>query len=112
MNKVHELRKQGYKVAVFHRRIYGKKQLFTAYEAKNLGRPPQPKGGLTTVKLRTPDNREIQAEAKCCKKDAYNRKRGLGIALSRALLFLQNDERANHLVEKGFVAGGMENSGS
>lgn len=86
---VHALRKAGFKLRVTHRRpkknemnrlyTYGEVAIDEYYQFS-------PKGGSTTVELRKPDGTEIRAEAVCSKKDAFNRKQGLQIALERAVL--------------------------
>lgn len=63
---VENLRNHGYKVRVLHHR-------------KN------EKGGKTVVQVKTPDGIELEGIAVCSKKENYNKKLGVSIALGRAL---------------------------
>ena len=71
---VHELRKAGYKVGVFHIREH--------INEKHLS----PRGGSTMVHITTPDNEELHGVANCSKHDNYNKKLGVRIAIGRALV--------------------------
>jgi hypothetical protein len=78
MLTVHELRKRGYKVKVNHtRRLEIKswqKDVFS------------PRGGVTEVIISDNSGSILgAAAAQCSKKDNFNRKRGVRIALGRAL---------------------------
>ncbi len=44
-----------------------------------------PTGGQTVVQITTKDGRELEGVADCSMHDPYNRKKGLAIALGRAL---------------------------
>lgn len=44
-----------------------------------------PTGGTTIVQITTSDGRDLEGVAVCSYKDPYNRKKGLAIALGRAL---------------------------
>src|SRR5687768_7934047 len=93
------VRAQGCRVNVFHLRRY--------WVIEN-GRPKidyfpscvmniddaLPTGGLTFVKVTTPDGKELVGSAECSNLDHYNRQRGVRIALNRALSnkdWLSND---------------------
>lgn len=96
---VQELRKQGYKIRVSHQRFYnfgGKRQLISNFLVKvqknfYLGTEPLKlndalsKGGRTTVWITDQQGVSVTAIADCSKKDHYNKKVGLSIALGRAL---------------------------
>lgn len=85
------LRRTGYKVQVNHYRYYGNK-LLQKYEVQ-YGSQPNSKGGMTTIKITTPENWELNGFAECSEKDAYNRKLGVKIALNRAMMkeFIHHD---------------------
>lgn len=79
MNTVQELRNAGYKVRVLHFRDRAFKNRmdtsFTGYES--------PKGGFTKVIIDSPEGNHYEGEAYCSKKDNYNKKLGVRIALGR-----------------------------
>lgn len=95
MNRVHSLRKLGYKVSVTHRRRYfdpvnRRWSMLSRYE-----RALAPltdfvtvdvRGGETEVSIRTKAGQELTSVAKCSKKDVYVRSVGLNAALD-GLLF-------------------------
>jgi hypothetical protein len=97
---IHDLRKQNYKVRVIHRRVYPifdqnrfkiVNRLLTNREVKDLGLDGVligdvlTHGGHTRVEVLTPNGAEVVGEAECSKKDQFNRKRSLNIAIARAL---------------------------
>ena len=74
MKTVHELRLEGCKVRVRHVRTTNNDVVST-------------KGGTTLVDVRLPDGTELHGESRCNPKaDSYCKKRGLQIALGRALV--------------------------
>lgn len=79
MNTIQELRNAGYKVKVLHfrDRIFKSRMdtSFTGYES--------PKGGFTKVIIDSPEGDHYEGEAYCSKKDNYNKKLGVRIALGR-----------------------------
>lgn len=81
MLTVHELRKQGYKVRVQHNRCEG--------YAEVTGKPALlSKGGTTVVTVETPGEFPLDravGTAACHPNENFNRKRGVRIALGRAL---------------------------
>lgn len=82
MLTVHELRKRGYKVRVRHNRCFSWRHCVAG------GAVPIPmsKGGSTEVLVTYPDgNASVVGVAECNPKDDFNRKRGVRIALGRAL---------------------------
>ncbi len=101
---VQSLRASGYKVRVQHQRLFPNLSVLNIltrgqYEKmaegiKDLGGPEtkpysdvvSPKGGQTVVQITTPDGTELEGVAKCSAKDPYNRKKGLAIAIGRALV--------------------------
>lgn len=96
-NEIHALRQQGYKVQIQHKRRFKmldgyltrgeyesspfKSEMFNSHYKDVVNA----KGGMTVVKLTTPDNTELVGTAKCSDKDNYNRKLGLRMALGRAM---------------------------
>lgn len=101
---IEELKNQGYKIRISHRRPYhlnildgvGRKVdqeyvLMTRYEAEKEGMfntmygPLDFGGGKTVVEVRHPDGREVTGSSNCSTKDQFSRKIGRTIALGRAL---------------------------
>lgn len=96
---VHELRKNGYKIRVIHKRYYSSYgNLYTTGHVELLTRRDAdllisdgikifilPKGGFTKVEITTPDGRNLDGQSECSIKDSFNRKLGLKIALNRAM---------------------------
>jgi hypothetical protein len=72
---VHNLRLSGYKVRVLHCRVFDNRTLGKVY----------PKGGETVVQITTPDGQDLEGRAKCSKKDCYNKRLGVKVAIGRAL---------------------------
>lgn len=72
---VHDLRKSGYKVRVLHCRRDDERVLGEFH----------PKGGETVIQITTPDGEELEGRAKCSKKELYNKRVGVQVALGRAL---------------------------
>ncbi len=70
---IDELRSMGFKVRVMHQRKVDQWGLV------------KPRGGQTTVELVTPDGTVLVGKAKCSKKDGFNKRLGVSIALGRAL---------------------------
>ena len=135
---VQELRDEGFKVGISHKRIYlettrvknkaVRKQLlpeterlserlnaeiknvtwwksrqvtvasrnapvFTRKQADDLGYTKQfERGGLTVVRVTTPQGRLYEGEARCSPVDPYNKKIGLNIALGRAIKQIRNGD--------------------
>lgn len=91
MKTVEELRRQGYKVKIFHKRLveyqiitglrYGEKR-GNAYASKII----LPRGGKTEVHITTPYGFELVGIAKCSEDDNYCKRTGVKIALDRALI--------------------------
>lgn len=87
---VKSLRQSGWKVRVTHLRFVTKNSdLEATFEIRKVNKEImqwlETKGGKTVVDLRAPDGSEFSAEAECSKKENFNRKMGLQIALNRAL---------------------------
>lgn len=73
MLSVEELRSMGFIVVVKHERKYD------AFGCM------KPKGGNTIVELITPDGVNVVGKSRCSRRDSYNKKLGVKIALGRAL---------------------------
>lgn len=100
---VSDLRSSNFKVRVQHKRAYygfdgvltrGQYEEVKAgvrsipqdnYLSDSYSEAVNPNGGETVVQITTPDGTELEGVAKCSTKDPYNRKKGLAIALGRAM---------------------------
>lgn len=86
---VQELRNRGYKVRVLHNRLYhgyhkwqvGSRPT-SGYAGSHID--PDPKGGSTEVVIDSPNGEHFQGLAICSKKENYNKKMGVRIALGRS----------------------------
>jgi hypothetical protein len=86
---IQQLRNNGYKVRVLHNRLYNgyhKWQVGAKDRASFSGIPidPDAKGGSTQVVIDSPDGKHYQGLAICSKKENYNKKMGVRIALGRS----------------------------
>lgn len=86
---VQQLRNKGYKVRVLHNRLYNgyhKWQVGAVESAKYRCGPidPDPKGGSTEIVIDSPDGKHFHGLAICSKKENYNKKMGVRIALGRS----------------------------
>jgi hypothetical protein len=120
MLSVQSLRAAGYKVRVCHKRhfsIFAEKDdvkvkidvtpamsfrelddglptlnaLCMPYSIKPISFSVEPRGGLTLIEITTPDGTDLKGEALCSKRDNYDKKKGVKIALGRALKNTQAD---------------------
>lgn len=83
---VQELRNKGYKVRVLHNRLYNgyHKWQVGAIESTRYGPiDPDAKGGSTQIIIDSPTGEHYQGLAICSKKENYNKKLGVKIALGR-----------------------------
>jgi hypothetical protein len=94
MKTVEQLRRSGYKVKVCHRRLYEAPDCdyilsrFEVNDLRNKGlelKGPIEVGGETVITITTPDAKTVESTAECSIKDHFHRKKGLTIALGRAL---------------------------
>lgn len=79
---VKQLRNMGYKVRVLHYREYIETQSFGGIREYL-----SPKGGSTQVIIDSPNGEHFIGEAICSKKENYNKKLGVRIALGRSGVF-------------------------
>ena len=92
---IKQLRQQGYKIRVIHKRLYRPTQKFSGFIAELCAR-----GGSTTIELTTPDKKfDVIAQAVCSTEDNFSRKTGNSIALGRALKQLENLQQIEEFVE-------------
>ncbi len=81
MLTVQNLRKMGYKVKVWHHRVY-----MCDNSGKNLTGDYAPRGGMTEIQVYDMSDQNVYTgTAYCSRKDQYDRKLGVKIALGRAL---------------------------
>lgn len=79
MTTVQELRNAGYKVKVLHFRD----RMFKNRMDTSMTGYESPKGGFTKVIIDSPEGDHYEGTAFCSKKDNYNKKLGVRIALGR-----------------------------
>jgi len=89
---VEKLRQSGNRVRVSHYRWYETSlgdELLAKYEiAQNnieVVDGPFPYGGMTKIEITTPDGESLTGVAECSDRDNFSRKRGVAIALGRAI---------------------------
>lgn len=77
---VQDLRNRGFKVRVLHFRdlVYKPRMSYLTVNGTQ-----SPKGGITKVIIDAPSGEHYEGEARCSKKDNYNKKLGVKIALGR-----------------------------
>lgn len=85
---IQELRKDGYKVRVLHNRLYNgyyKWQVGSKSTSDHGYGPidPDTKGGSTQIVVDSPSGEHYEGLAICSKKENYNKKLGVRIALGR-----------------------------
>ena len=85
---IQQLRNNGYKVRVLHNRLYNgyhKWQVGDRDHVKKYGPlDPDSKGGSTQVVIDSPSGEHFTGLAMCSKKENYNKKMGVRIALGRS----------------------------
>ena len=85
---IKELRNKGFKVRVLHNRLYNgyhKWQAGDREHVKNYGPlDPDPKGGSTEIVIDSPTGEHYHGMAICSRKENYNKKMGVRIALGRS----------------------------
>ena len=83
-DSINKLRLFGCRVFVCHNRIVKNRWVIVSPSLKRLQKAVLPKGGKTIVEIQLGDS-YFTGEAICSKSDCYNKKRGLAIALGRAI---------------------------
>ena len=81
---IKDLKERGYDVFIIHQR-------------PNNGRTVVQNRGCTVVKLTSPNKEVFVGESICHKNDMFNKKRGVRIALGRALKSIEKQESEKHL---------------
>lgn len=85
---VQQLRNSGYKVRVLHNRLYNGYHEWQVGSKPPVGYTgpidPDAKGGSTQVVIDSPSGEHFQGLAICSKKENYNKKMGVRIALGRS----------------------------
>lgn len=84
---VQDLRNNGYKVKVLHCRLYNGRFKWQGNEPIVDGPYPfypDAKGGSTTLIIDSPSGKHFEGHAVCSKKENYNKKMGVRIALGRS----------------------------
>lgn len=83
---IQQLRNEGYKVRVLHHRLYNGYHKWQVGDKSNYGGSPidpDSKGGSTEIIIDSPSGEHFQGVAICSKKENYNKKLGVKIALGR-----------------------------
>jgi hypothetical protein len=88
---ISELRKAGFRVYINHDRLVKNVWVYENPTTKVLQPMLSPKGGTTIVEIHAPEGKQYTGIAKCSKSDCYNKKRGLAIALGRAVKEMDHD---------------------
>lgn len=85
---VQELRNKGFKVRVLHNRLYNGYHKWQVggheYIQRNAPVDPDAKGGSTEIVIDSPSGEHYHGLAICSKKENYNKKMGVRIALGRS----------------------------
>jgi hypothetical protein len=85
---VQQLRNNGYKVRVLHCRLYNCYHTWQVgsheYIKRNAPVDPDSKGGSTQIIIDSPSGEHFRGLAICSKKENYNKKMGVKIALGRS----------------------------
>jgi len=82
---IKNLRQQGYKVRVIHKRFFIKVPKIMGFANE-----VSAKGGTTSIDITTPDKQHtVSGSAKCSLEDNFNKKVGNAIAVGRALKELE-----------------------
>jgi hypothetical protein len=87
---ISELRQAGFRVYINHDRIVKNQWVYQNALTKVLTPMLSPKGGSTIVEIHS-EGKQYTGIAKCSKSDCYNKKRGLAIALGRAVKEMSHD---------------------
>ena len=79
------MRNTGYKVRVLHNRLYNGYHKWQVGDKSKIDTPikPDAKGGSTEIVVDSPSGKHFHGVAICSKKENYNKKLGVKIALGR-----------------------------
>ena len=82
---VQQLRNNGYKVKVLHNRLYNGSFTWQVANTQNMNGPidPDTKGGSTEIIIDSPSGEHFHGIAICSRKENYDKKLGVRIALGR-----------------------------
>ena len=83
---VESLRRSGYKVRVHHHR-----KLTRVAKLDGKALVAAARGGRTVIEITTPDGETLIGTARCSRKENFNKKLGVRIALGRALKGVVNE---------------------
>lgn len=83
---VQQLRNNGYKVKVLHNRLYNGNFAWQAASIPTMSGPidPDSKGGSTEIIIDSPSGEHFHGIAICSRKENYDKKLGVRIALGRS----------------------------
>lgn len=88
---IQQLRNNGYKVRVLHNRLYKGYHKWQVGSRPNSGHcgpiDPDAKGGSTEIVIDSPTGEHFQGLAICSKKENYNKRLGVKIAMGRSGIF-------------------------
>ena len=89
---IQELRNEGYKVKVLHNRLYDGYHKWQVGSRSSYGGPlnPDAKGGSTQIIIDSPNGEHFEGLAMCSRKENYDKKLGVRIALGRSGVLNQN----------------------
>ena len=82
---VQQLRNNGYKVKVLHNRLYNGSFAWQVANNQNMNGPidPDTKGGSTEIIIDSPSGEHFHGIAICSRKENYDKKLGVRIAIGR-----------------------------
>ena len=82
---VQQLRNNGYKVKVLHNRLYNGSFALQVANTQNMNGPiyPDTKGGSTEIIIDSPSGEHFHGIAICSRKENYDKKLGVRIAIGR-----------------------------
>jgi len=81
---IQELRNKGFKVRVLHNRLYNGYHKWQEGDKEHGPLDPDPRGGSTEIVIDSPTGEHYHGTAICSRKENYNKKMGVRIALGRS----------------------------
>lgn len=88
---IQQLRNSGYKVRVLHNRLYNGYHKWQVGDNSKRISEPDTKGGSTQVVIDSPSGEHFEGHAICSKKENYNKRLGVMIALGRSGVLNHNN---------------------